>query len=66
MLAFGLGTPPNLVATGLLRDRAKPLFEGATLRRAAAALLVAFVGVGIYRALHIPNALPQRAFCLVL
>jgi uncharacterized protein len=65
MLAFGLGTLPNLAATGLLLDRARHLFERATLRRAAAALLVAFAVVGIYRALYIPNALAQGPFCLV-
>lgn len=65
MLAFGLGTLPNLMATSLLLDRAKPIFERDTLRFAAAALLVAFAVVGIYRALYIPNALAQGPFCLV-
>ena len=65
MLAFGLGTLPNLAATGLLLDRAKPLFERATLRRAAAALLVTFAVVGVYRALYVPDSLAQGPFCLV-
>jgi sulfite exporter TauE/SafE len=66
MLAFGLGTLPNLAATGLLLGRAKPVFEHAALRRAASVLLVAFAVVGICRALFFPNALAQGPFCLVL
>jgi sulfite exporter TauE/SafE len=65
MLAFGVGTLPNLTATGWLLDRARPLVERAALRRAAAALLVAFAVVGIYRALYVPNSLAKGPFCLV-
>jgi hypothetical protein len=32
MFAFGLGTLPNLTATGLLIDRAKPVFSRTTLQ----------------------------------
>jgi uncharacterized protein len=65
MLAFGIGTLPNLAAAGLLLDRAKPLFERTTLRRAAAALVVTFAVVGLYRALYLPDSLAQGPFCLV-
>jgi len=65
MLAFGLGTLPNLAATGLLIARTKPLLERATLRFAAATLLSAFAVVGIYQALYVPGALAQGPFCLM-
>jgi uncharacterized protein len=65
MLAFGLGTLPNLVATGLLIVRTKPLFERPMWRFAAAILLVGFAVAGIYRALYHPGALAQGPFCLV-
>jgi sulfite exporter TauE/SafE len=65
MLAFGLGTLPNLAATGLLIGRAKPMFDRTRLRFAAAALLVTFAAVGIYRVLYVPNALATGPFCLV-
>jgi uncharacterized protein len=65
MLAFGLGTLPNLAVTGLMLNRVKPIFEHALLRRTGAALLVAFAVLGIYRALYVPNALAQGPYCLV-
>ena len=65
MLAFGLGTVPNLLMAGLLLDRAKRILEGKGLRYAAAAVLVAFAFIGIWRALYHPDALAQGPFCLV-
>ncbi len=65
MLAFGLGTLPNLAATGLLIRRAQPMFDRTRLRFAAAALLVTFAAVGIYRVLYVPDALATGPFCLV-
>jgi sulfite exporter TauE/SafE len=65
MFAFGLGTLANLTATGLLIDSAKPVFGRTTVRFAAAALLVTFASVGIYRALYVPNAVAAGPFCLV-
>ena len=63
MFAFGLGTLPNLTAAGLLLTRARRFLARATLRRAAAALLVAFALAGIYRALFVPDALAAGPFC---
>ena len=63
MLAFGLGTVPNLLAAGMLLDRAKRRVGGKALRYAAAATLVAFAFIGIWRALYHPDALAQGAFC---
>jgi uncharacterized protein len=65
MLAFGVGTVPNLAAMGWLLDRGKGLFERTALRRVAAAMLVTFALVGIYRALYVHGALAQGPFCLL-
>ena len=65
MLAFGLGSLPNLALMGLLTARAKPFFQRTALRLAAAALLSAFAVVGLYRALYGPDIIAQGAFCLV-
>jgi len=65
MLAFGLGTLPNLSVTGLLLQRARPVLGRARFRFAAAALLVAFAVTGIYRALDGSHALAAGAFCLL-
>jgi sulfite exporter TauE/SafE len=66
MLAFGLGTLPNLAATGLLLGRARSLLEHGAMRRATAVLLGVFAIIGIYRALYVPDALVQGPFCLLL
>ena len=65
MLAFGLGTLPNLAAAGLFLERMRPLFERTPLRLAAAALLTAFAFAGIYRVFYVPNALAAGPFCWV-
>ncbi len=65
MLAFGLGTVPNLLAAGMLLDRAKRVFEGKWLRYVAAAVLIAFSLIGIWRVLYHPDALAQGPFCFV-
>lgn len=66
MLAFGLGTVPNLLAAGVLLDRAKRAYEGKGMRCAAATVMIAFALIGIWRALYHSDALAQGAFCLVL
>jgi sulfite exporter TauE/SafE len=65
MLAFGLGTLPNLGVTGLLLQRVGPVLDRTPLRFAAAALLFAFASVGIYRALYSASALLTGPYCLV-
>jgi sulfite exporter TauE/SafE len=64
MLAFGLGTLPNLLAAGWVMARARHWLEGPMVRYAAAALLAGFAAVGIWRALFGPVALAQSPFCL--
>ena len=65
MLAFGLGTLPNLAAAGMLFERTRPLFERTILRLGAGALLAAFAFTGMYRVLYVPGALAAGPFCWV-
>lgn len=65
MLAFGLGTLPNLATAGLFLERTRPLLERTILRLGAGALLIAFAFAGIYRVLYVPSALAAGPFCWV-
>ena len=65
MLAFGVGTLPNVVAAGMLMDRAKAVRGRVVARYAVAGIIAAFALVGAYRALWVPEALAQGPFCLV-
>lgn len=66
MLAFGIGTLPNLVAFGYFAEKARPRLASRGVRYAAAALLIAFALVGVARALFGPLAHGQGAFCLTV
>jgi sulfite exporter TauE/SafE len=66
MLAFGLGTLPNLTAAGVLADRVIPLLRAGPLRFAAAALIAGFALVGLYRTFFAPGALAHGPFCLAI
>lgn len=63
MLAFGLGTLPNLLALGWLVTRVRARLDARIVRYGAAALLAGFAALGIWRALS--GSLPQGhgAFC---
>jgi uncharacterized protein len=63
MLAFGLGTLPNLLAAGWIIARAGKWLNAGLLRFATAALLAGFGIVGIGRALFGPLSSLQGAFC---
>jgi sulfite exporter TauE/SafE len=63
MLAFGLGTLPNLLAATWLVAEGRRRFDGSTARMAAALVLAAFAGVGIWRALVGTTTLAQGPFC---
>ena len=65
LLAFGLGTLPNVLAAGVLFARARHALQGYALRRVAAAILIAFALAGIWRVLYDPAALAHGPFCLV-
>ena len=64
MLAFGVGTLPNLLAAGWMLGRSPRLLSSDGYRYGAAALVAAFALFGIYRALFVPEALGQGPFCL--
>src|SRR5262249_43997539 len=65
MLAFGVGTLPNVVAAGMLIDRTRAVRGRVVVRYAVAAIIAAFALVCAYRALRVPGALAQGPFCLV-
>jgi len=65
MVAFGLGTLPNLATAGLFFGRTNTLFERTKLRFAAGTLIGAFALAGIYRVLFVPSALAAGPFCWV-
>jgi sulfite exporter TauE/SafE len=65
MLAFGLGTLPNLLAAGWLVARAPSWMGGRRARLAAAGLIAAFALAGIWRALFVSSALAHGPFCIV-
>ena len=65
MLAFGLGTLPNLLAAGWLVARARPWLQRRAVRYAAALLLMAFAAGGFWRAAFGPMAQGQGPFCIV-
>jgi sulfite exporter TauE/SafE len=66
MLAFGVGTLPNLLAAGFLLHRVKRALGAKAWRFTAASLLVALGLAGIYRALWVPGSLAMGPFCLTL
>lgn len=52
MLAFGLGTLPNLLAMGFAAERVQPLLKNARVRLTAGALVMGFGVIGFVRALQ--------------
>ena len=64
MLAFGLGTLPNLLAAGWTLARSRRWLAGTHVRYAAAAVIALFAMLGLYRAWFVPEALGQGPFCL--
>ena len=63
MLAFGLGTLPNLLAAGFLVARARAWLDGRPARYLTGALIAAFAVIGIWRALFGPVGAGHGAFC---
>jgi sulfite exporter TauE/SafE len=66
MLAFGLGTLPNLLASGVILARARRALEGKALRYGAATVLIGFALAGAWRVVFSPGTLAQGPFCLVV
>jgi sulfite exporter TauE/SafE len=65
MLAFGLGTLPNLLAAGWVAGRARARFSGRGPRIFAAVVVAAFALAGLWRALFAAGPLLNGPFCLV-
>ena len=64
MLAFGIGTTPNLLALGMLMRRSRGILDTKTLRFTAAAILIAFGGLGLWRFYVADGAPNQGPFCI--
>jgi len=64
MLAFGIGTTPNLFAMGVLLRRSRGWIDARAFRATAAAMLVAFGLLGIWRVYMADGMLTQGAFCI--
>lgn len=65
MLAFGLGTLPNLLAAGWLVGRAKAALSSRRVRVATALVVAGFGLAGLARALFAADTLGASPFCLV-
>jgi sulfite exporter TauE/SafE len=63
MLAFGLGTLPNLMVAGVAAARAWRWLDVRSIRLGAALLLAAFAAIGIWRAVVRTPSLTQGPFC---
>jgi sulfite exporter TauE/SafE len=64
MLAFGVGTLPNLLAAGWALSRAKRWLEAKAVRWSAGAIVAAFALAGLWRALFVPASIGSGPFCL--
>jgi hypothetical protein len=65
MLAFGVGTLPNLLAAGWLMGRVQRWLDRTALRYGAAAVVGVFALLGLYRAWFAPETLGDGPFCLI-
>jgi sulfite exporter TauE/SafE len=65
MLAFGVGTLPNLMALGAAVNGAGRWLSSRSVRVLGALVMIGFAGVGIHRVLFATDALAQGPFCLV-
>ncbi|HET9046277.1 MAG TPA: sulfite exporter TauE/SafE family protein, partial [Casimicrobiaceae bacterium] len=65
LAVFGLGTLPNLVFAEVMIARTRGVAGGTGWRLAAAAVVVTFGAIGIYRAIFVPEALGSGAYCIV-
>lgn len=63
MLAFGIGTLPNLLAAAWVLARARRFLEATWVRWLAGAIVAAFALAGIGRAWFLPASLGSGPFC---
>lgn len=64
MLAFGLGTLPNLLLISKFSAALTQLSQYAVVRYIAAGLLLSAALFGLYRAWYLPDALLKGGFCI--
>lgn len=64
MLAFGLGTLPNLVAAGLAVQRLRPLLARLAVRRVAAGIVAALAVAGLLRVPAVHELIRTGLLCL--
>ena len=65
MLAFGLGTLPNLLLAGMALKRLRDLASNRRLRLAAGALVAAFGFAGLARAANLGEHIRQGLLCII-
>jgi len=65
MLAFGLGTLPNLMAAGVASNRVQAVFREQAVRQLAGGLVASFGLVGLARAANLGEHIRQGLLCLV-
>ncbi len=65
MLAFGLGTLPNLMLAGLAFKRLRDITSNPRLRLAAGVLVAGFGVVGLARAANLGERLRQGLLCII-
>lgn len=64
MLAFGLGTLPNLLAAGLIAQRVRPALKLKWVRSFAGGLIVALGVIGLARVPGLADAIRSGVMCL--
>jgi sulfite exporter TauE/SafE len=64
MLAFGLGTLPNLLAAGLLMRSARPWCQRRLVRRIAGCIVLGFGVTGLAHATYLGDQLRRGVLCL--
>jgi hypothetical protein len=64
MLAFGLGTLPNLLATGLAAQRVRPALGLPWIRSLAGALIIILGIVGLVRIPGLADAIREGFLCV--
>jgi len=65
MLAFGLGTLPNLALAGVSLGAFRRVLQRPGARRLAALVVAGFGVIGIYRVLFVTDVLAHGPFCIV-
>ncbi len=65
MLAFGLGTLPNLLLAGIASKRLRDLVSNRRLRLAVGALVAAFGVAGLARAANLGEHIRQGLLCII-